>query len=247
VSLAHLTGQPSDFGGFPPFAARAVPIPSAYATKMRSSLVLAQTVAGRIAFSAALYGRLAKLDNRIDPEMQGKILGAIHAKVPMVTPDEQRGLQIENAEDDERLWSQMRDMQASTIEDHKALATDAQKAISSLTAGMAEAEQRAASAKERAQKLKNGENLSGGLSKSAPDFEKILRDAGWTKADLRHARELNELGNRGLFEVFLAYTRERSQKVAERFEHKTARDFLTLSSSSVRTSNSLGSRGPSEL
>jgi hypothetical protein len=42
MSLAHPTGWPSDFGGFPPFAARAVPVLSAYATKMHGSLVPAK-------------------------------------------------------------------------------------------------------------------------------------------------------------------------------------------------------------
>ena len=36
--------------------------------------------------------------NRVDAETQAKILAAIHARVPMVTPDEQRTVQLENAE-----------------------------------------------------------------------------------------------------------------------------------------------------
>jgi hypothetical protein len=192
------------------------------------SIGIPQTVAARIAFWAALYGRLAKLGNRIDPETQAKILGAIHAKVPMVTPDEQRGLQIENAEADERLWSGLRDVHADQIEGHKALVAKAQTTIASATSEMTHAGQKAAVAKERIEKLKNGENLSGGLSKSTTGFEKILRDAGWTKADLRHARELAELSKRGLFEVFIEQVREPSQKVAERFEHKVVRDLLKL-------------------
>jgi hypothetical protein len=42
----------------------------------------------RIAFWRRLHERLAKLDNRIDPATQGKLLGDIHSRVPMVTPDE---------------------------------------------------------------------------------------------------------------------------------------------------------------
>jgi hypothetical protein len=35
--------------------------------------------------------RLAKLANRIDVATQGKLRGELHARIPMVTPDEQRG------------------------------------------------------------------------------------------------------------------------------------------------------------
>jgi hypothetical protein len=48
------------------------------------------SVAGRIAFWQRVNDRLAKLSNRIDPEMQGKIRGDLHARIPMVTIDEQR-------------------------------------------------------------------------------------------------------------------------------------------------------------
>ena len=50
------------------------------------------TIADRIAFWSRLHERLGRLSNRIDGEMQGKVLGAVHARVPMITPDEQRAL-----------------------------------------------------------------------------------------------------------------------------------------------------------
>ena len=46
------------------------------------------TTRARIAFWQLLHERLAKLSNRIDPATQGRILGAVHAQIPMVTPDE---------------------------------------------------------------------------------------------------------------------------------------------------------------
>jgi hypothetical protein len=48
------------------------------------------TVAERVAFWSRLHERLARLSNRIDDETQGKVLGAVHARVPMPTADEQR-------------------------------------------------------------------------------------------------------------------------------------------------------------
>jgi hypothetical protein len=61
------------------------------------SIILPPSVADRITFWQRLHDRLAKLSNRVTAEDQGKVLGAVHAKVPMITADEQRALQLENA------------------------------------------------------------------------------------------------------------------------------------------------------
>jgi len=47
------------------------------------------SVAARIEFWRGLHERLAQLSNRLDAETRGKVMGAVHARVPMVTPDEQ--------------------------------------------------------------------------------------------------------------------------------------------------------------
>ena len=46
----------------------------------------------RIEFWHGLHERLAQLSHRLDAETRGKVMGAVHARVPMVTPDEQRAL-----------------------------------------------------------------------------------------------------------------------------------------------------------
>jgi hypothetical protein len=45
-------------------------------------------------------GRLA---NPVDAETQAKILGEVHARVPMAMVDGQQSLKLENAQADERL------------------------------------------------------------------------------------------------------------------------------------------------
>src|SRR5262245_39676343 len=55
------------------------------------------SVAARIEFWRGLHERLDQLSNRLDAETRGKVIGAVHSRVPMVTPDEQRALQLENA------------------------------------------------------------------------------------------------------------------------------------------------------
>jgi tripartite-type tricarboxylate transporter receptor subunit TctC len=48
------------------------------------------SVAARIEFWRGLHERLAQLSNRLDAETRGKVMVAVHARVPMVTPEEQR-------------------------------------------------------------------------------------------------------------------------------------------------------------
>src|ERR1700683_1364402 len=62
------------------------------------------SVGERLAFWAELPARLARLGNRVGIEDHAKIYGALHTRIPMVTPDEQRAVQEENAKDDERFW-----------------------------------------------------------------------------------------------------------------------------------------------
>ena len=48
------------------------------------------SVDARIEFWRELHDRLAELSNRLDAETRGKVMVAVHARVPMVTPEEQR-------------------------------------------------------------------------------------------------------------------------------------------------------------
>ena len=58
------------------------------------------SVAARIEFWRGLHEWLDQLSNRLDAETRGKVIGAVHARVPMVTPDDQRALQLEKAKGD---------------------------------------------------------------------------------------------------------------------------------------------------
>jgi hypothetical protein len=97
------------------------------------------SVRERLAFWAKLPERLARLANRVGPDDQAKVYAALHARIPMVTPDEQRAIQEANAEDDERFWDAMRDIGASSVEGHKALIARAETKIAEHVAQAAEA------------------------------------------------------------------------------------------------------------
>jgi hypothetical protein len=104
----------------------------------------------------------------------------------MVTPDEQRAVQVENAGDDERFWGGIRDMNVANVEGHKGLVALAETKIAEQTAQAAEAAERAAAAKERLERLERGESVSGGLGKKF-DRDMAIKAMGMTP---RHARYL---------------------------------------------------------
>ena len=79
-----------------------------------------------------MHERLAKLSNRLDATAQAKVLGDIHGRIPMVTPEEQRALQLRNAEADERFWTQLHDLHAGTVEGQKGLAVSAERKVAAL-------------------------------------------------------------------------------------------------------------------
>jgi len=150
------------------------------------------TVSGRIAFWQRVNERLGRLSNRVVAAAQGKIRGDIHARIPMVTLHEQRALQLENAEADERFWSSLQHMNASTAEGHKGLLAKTQRTISDSEASAKDAAANAERAKERIAKIERGEDVAGGLGNPV-DFETMLRKAGMSDEDIQHCKDMAEL------------------------------------------------------
>jgi hypothetical protein len=181
------------------------------------------SIADRIEFWNGLHDRLAKLSNRVDAGTNGKILTAVHAKIPMPTIDEQRALQLENAKADAEFWDRIHGMNAGTVEDHKGLIATAEKAMASGKAEMDKAAANAHSAKDRVARIQRGENVEGGYGKPA-DFHSVLREAGFTAADIRRCQAVAEISRRGGFELLLREIMQRK----ERAETKAIRDMLNL-------------------
>jgi hypothetical protein len=171
------------------------------------------SVADRIAFWKGLHERLARLANRIDGKMHGEIFGAVHAKVPMVTPDEQRALQRENFEADEKLWNGLHDMHAGTVEGTKDVVRLAENTIASGRAAMARAAEARDAAKAKRERLDRGEDVSGGLGRviTREDWEAELKRAGSTDADLRGVELTGEIADLGGFDELKAEMHKRRE------------------------------------
>jgi hypothetical protein len=137
----------------------------------------------------------------------------------MVTFDEQRALQRENAEADARIWAGLQDMSAEMATGHKGLAALASGKAAESEALAKDAAEKAAAAKDRLDRLAKGEDVPGGLGKPV-DFEKVLTGAGWSRDDINFSRALASLsvGREDLFDAFveqgcqLHHRREKSDR-----------------------------------
>jgi hypothetical protein len=149
------------------------------------------TIRNRITFWAQLHGRLAALGNRLRPDNQANIMGAIHARVPIPTLDEQREVKLENTKADERAWSAMRNINAEQAQGHEGLSASAAAMAAKGREAAAATGAMAAEASERVGRLERGDDVPGGLGKPI-DFESAMREAGFTKGELRHMAHVTE-------------------------------------------------------
>jgi hypothetical protein len=163
------------------------------------SIEMPSTVAARFAFWRGVHERFGRLGNRVDGETRGRLLGAIHERVPMVTPDEQRMWQRENLEADEKFWDDLHDMHAGTVEGTKGLIANAERQIDGSQAELAKAAAGRDAAKAALDRLDRREDVAGGLGKrmTSQDLIKIMRAAGWTAKDFRNAARLVEIDRLG--------------------------------------------------
>ena len=147
------------------------------------SIVVPHSIEGRLAFWQDLHQRLGQLSNQVDAGVQVRVLGSIHARVPMVTADEWREAQLSAVEANARFWAGIRDMNQATADDHRGLVEVAEGAIARMRSAAADAGAKAAAARERAECIRRGEDVSGGIDRplTRDDFHK----AGFTAADLR--------------------------------------------------------------
>jgi hypothetical protein len=108
---------------------------------------------------------------------------------------------------------------AEQAEGKDGLASNATASAAADRKGAADASTWAAEAADRCDRLRRGEDVPRG---SEIDFEKILRQAGWTSADIRHSLVLNELhklspeAERSLSDISVEAS-ERAGRVAARW------------------------------
>ena len=129
-------------------------------------------------------------------------------------------MQLENANADLRFWNGLAGMHAETIEGHKALTAAAERKIADSEAQRAKVSEKAAQARNRVARIERGEDAQGGLGQPVTyDVKRMLRDAGWTTSDMRHAELLNvvaeAIGDEPVFSTMLE-AGMRAQRRAEK-------------------------------
>jgi hypothetical protein len=124
------------------------------------SVPASPSVADRIAFWRRVYETLAELASRIDAETQGKIISAVHLRIPIVTPDEQRVTRVRPLPRSPQKASR----------DHEVTERPQSEAEEAKATGHAEL------AKDRITHAEHGENVESGLGRptTAEQFRTIL-------------------------------------------------------------------------
>ena len=96
----------------------------------------------------------------------------------------------------ERFWTSLSDMHSSNVEDQKGLAASVANAIAAQQERAAVAAGHVGTAKDRIERISRGDDLQGGLGKSAA-LDDILKDAGFTSRDFRHMERVGAISKVG--------------------------------------------------
>lgn len=183
--------------------------------------------ADRIALWIQLHQRLGRLSNRIDAATQGAILTAIHARIPMATPDEQQAEQLAAAQEDARQRGILADIQTGLVDDNKVLLTKVAATIATLEATATAAAADADAAKERLAKVKRGEAVS--VDRPMTRAE-VLKAAGWTEADARHAARLIRIDRLGGWKTLMDEEMKRQRRGEKAVSRAVLRRLLRAQS-----------------
>jgi hypothetical protein len=159
------------------------------------SIGISPTPASRIAFWTKLHQRLATLANRIDSQSRGRVLAAVHARIPMPTPDDQRAVQLENAKADACFWATISDAQADQITSLKGIAASAAQRAAKRERATSDAADRARQAAERLARVERGEDV-GSIGKPMTRSD-LIKALGLKPADLRDCIRVAEIGEGG--------------------------------------------------
>jgi hypothetical protein len=157
------------------------------------SIEVPMTVESRLVFWRKVEGRLAKLGNRVSADDAARIRGALFARIPLPSVDEQAAVQLANAQADAKLFAALHDMHAAVVTDHERFATTVESKIAEGRAVLADAAARLSATRERVAAIERGEAVAGGLAAGHFDIEAALRADGWSDADIQHCCDLAEV------------------------------------------------------
>lgn len=159
------------------------------------SIGIPPTPASRIAFWTKLHERLTTLANRIDSRTHGRILAAVHVRIPRPTPDDQRAVQLESAKADAHFWATISDAEADQITSLKGIAASAARRAAKRERAASDAADRARQAAERLARVERGEDV-GSIGKPMARAD-LIKALGLKPAGLRDCIRVAEIGEGG--------------------------------------------------
>ena len=151
-------------------------------------------------------------------------MGDIHDRVPIVTPDEQRALQLENAKVDVDQWSVIRDLTAAKMADKEQLVAKVEANIAADKAVVSTADDATKKAQGRVAAIERGEIVEGGLG-NPQDWQELFKAAGITEADRRHAELLASIPE-DRWREFLDLFHRAMRRADRRISTRAARTIL---------------------
>ena len=206
------------------------------------------TVGDRVDFWVSLHQRLGRLANRLDAAVQAKILGAVHARVPMPPQDEIQAPRLERAEQHETTWRLIHTRVEASVEANKALRDGASKMVAEGEPLLATASAELTAAITLRERIEQGKES--GLPKRPPSPKQL----GFSDAAVRHAVGMSLLTEEQ-FERFLQImadphptTRLRRRFLAPSYierlasVQKTLRNPVTIKDQSVSQKQVLGTK-----
>jgi hypothetical protein len=175
------------------------------------------SVAGRVELWQGLHQRLDRLSNRLDGETQAKILGAVHARVPMPTVDEVHALHLDEAKQHETAWRMRHVQTEGSVEENKLRLKAAERMVAEGEPLVASAAEEVKAAEQRRERVERGENVP------LPGKPPTLKELGITPAHARHMMTMSSLTPEQ-FERFLNFGQRTSDY--RRRDYARLRRFL---------------------
>ncbi|MGJ0503983.1 MAG: hypothetical protein ACR65X_09615 [Methylocystis sp.] len=138
---------------------------------------------------------------------------SIVARIPAVTAEDVRAVQLANAEGEAKAFEALRDIAAGDVEALEKQVRDKRATHKALTKVLDNAGR-------AAKRLKAGESVGGYLDKPEP-VDQLLKRLGFTKAHLRHMSRLAQMTPEK-FEAFVDAVEKAEQRVERQVAKKMA-------------------------
>jgi hypothetical protein len=138
-----------------------------------------------------------RLANRVSADDRRKALKAVHARIPKPTEADEQAAERDGAIEQERrmiaYWEKERAAAQDMVAEHRKIVEQCEQEIAAFAGLSDTAEKRMRAHQARFLALVRGEPVKPSESLTREDFMRIVKEAGWTAADIRRCKRLADL------------------------------------------------------